>query len=203
MTDETHRPYNPLAISQLAESVARALLEQSCVPLPPERDFQGAGIYALFYEGDFESYAPISSPDCGIPIYVGRARPPGVRQGAGGLEEPTSGRELRTRLTQHAASIEAADNLKLNDFRCRYLVVDRTWIQLGEVLLIQQFQPLWNVVVSGFGLHDPGSGRHGSLRSAWDEIHPGRSWRDKMRKDREAHEILDDVRVHLARPAGG
>lgn len=38
------------------------------------------------------------------------------------------------------------------------------------------FRPLWNVVVAGFGNHDPGKGRRGQEKSVWDTLHPGRSW---------------------------
>jgi hypothetical protein len=69
----------------LGESVVRALLEQPCVPLPPP-EFVGTGIYALYYAGEFAAYAPISSADCGTPIYVGKAEPPGRRTGLASLD---------------------------------------------------------------------------------------------------------------------
>ena len=190
-------PYNPLGRIPLGESVVRALLDQPCGPLPPERGFTGAGLYALYYQGGFAPYRPISSHDCQVPIYVGRAVPPGSRAGLGGLKAQT-GRQLYNRLSKHAESISAAGNLELADFRCRYLIVDDIWIPLGESLLIGRFRPLWNAIVHGFGLNDPGRHRYGGDRSDWDEIHPGRSWREAMRRKRPPEEILGEVRSHLA-----
>lgn len=196
MVDETPDPYNPLGRMALGESVVRALLDQPCHPLPPANRFKGVGIYALYYQGEFSPYAPISSPDCGTPIYVGKASPPGSRSGLGGLRAH-DGRELHSRLRGHAASIDAATNLSLDEFSCRYLVVEDIWIPLGESLLIRRFRPVWNSVVHGFGLNDPGRHRYGGDRSDWDEIHPGRPWRDAMRLKRTGRQVLDDVRAHF------
>lgn len=55
-------------------------------------------------------------------------------------------------------------------------MVDDVWISLGETLVIQRFQPLWNHVVEGFGNNDPGSKRYEGKRPLWDELHPGRPW---------------------------
>lgn len=165
-------------------------------PVPRHRDLR------RYYQGDFPAYAPISTPGCERPIYVGSAAAAGSRAGAGGLEAQ-AGRRLFNRLNKHAQSIQAADNLELSDFRCRYLIVDDIWIPLGESLLIRRFQPLWNAVVHGFGLNDPGRHRYGGDRSDWDELHPGRAWRDAMRRKRSPDEILDQVRAHLAGQANG
>jgi hypothetical protein len=67
------------------------------------------------------------------------------------------------------------------DFKCRYLVVDDIWIPLAESMLIDRFQPLWNLEIDGFGNHDPGSGRHQQKKSPWDVIHPGREWAERLR----------------------
>jgi len=72
---------------------------------------------------------------------------------------------LFQRLREHARSIEQVErhaektgqpNLRLSDFRCRYLVADDIWVPLGEALLIGHYQPIWNQVLQGFGNHDPG-----------------------------------------------
>ena len=60
------------------------------------------------------------------------------------------------------------------DFYVRYLVVDDVWIPLGENMLIETFQPLWNRVIDGFGIHAPGKGRMKQAKSSWDLLHPGR-----------------------------
>ena len=196
MTQDEPQPYNPLGRIPLGESVVRALLDRSCEPLPPADTFRGAGIYALYYTGDFEPYQPLSSDDCDVPIYVGKAVPPGSRAG-GDATGARAGRQLHNRIRKHADSINAADNLDVADFRFRYLVVEDIWIPLGESLLISRFRPLWNVTVQGFGLNDPGRMRYGGDRSDWDQIHPGRSWRDAMVESRPTDEIIADIRAHF------
>ena len=170
--------FNPLDRVELGRSVGRALLLSPCELLPPER-FEGAGIYAIYYQGDFEPYYPVALAGCGWPIYVGRAMPAGGRTGLVGLGS-SPGRKLYERLRQHHNSIKAVKNLDERDFRCRYLVVDDIWIPLAERLLIGHYRPLWNGVVDGFGIHAPGgtpggtTGRAGQQKSAWDTLHPGR-----------------------------
>ena len=176
-------PFNPLDKSNLGESVADAMLQQMVHPLPPEEPFLGAGIYALYYEGDFPLYADITKLNIDRqyrwPIYVGKAVPAGARKGGYGLgAEP--GQVLYRRLAEHAGSIEQAENLCLADFTCRFLVVDDIWIPLAETLLVEIYEPLWNKMIDGFGNHDPGKGRHQQQRSFWDVVHPGRPWAYKL-----------------------
>ena len=52
-------PYNPLAKRHLGEQVAEALLSEPIHTMPPER-FIGAGVYALYYIGDFPAYAALA-----------------------------------------------------------------------------------------------------------------------------------------------
>jgi hypothetical protein len=176
-------PFNPLDKTNLGESVAEAVLQQQVSPLPPIEPFIGAGVYVIYYEGDFPLYREISEQNRnGLyrwPIYVGKAVPAGARKGGYGLGADP-GLALFKRLTEHAGSIEQAQNLRLVDFRCRFLVVDDIWIPLAESLLIEMFSPLWNRNVDGFGNHDPGSGRYNQQRSAWDVIHPGRPWANNL-----------------------
>src|SRR5690349_4428966 len=72
-------------------------------------------------------------------------------------------------------------------------------IPLGESILIQRFNPVWNQAVDGFGNHDPGSGRHKQKRSAWDAIHPGRAWASKLQPPaRPATEVWASVAEFFA-----
>jgi len=176
-------PFNPLDKTNLGESVADAMLQQPVGLLPPESAFVGAGIYALYYIGDFPLYRQIAERNLGdrfdLPIYVGKAVPAGARKGGQDLAADP-GQVLFKRLKEHAESIGQVENLNLADFRCRFLVVDDIWIPLGESLLIQMFSPIWNSHLDGFGNHDPGAGRQKQQRSPWDEIHPGRPWASKL-----------------------
>jgi hypothetical protein len=197
-------PYNPLEKTHLGGSVTKALLDRPVMPLPPSETFAGAGIYAIYYMGQFPAYRLIARKNrdsrWAAPIYVGKAVPPGARKGGYGLgEEP--GEVLFRRLREHAESIEQAENLDLADFKCRYLIVDDIWIPLGESLLITMFSPLWNQQIDGFGNHDPGRGRYNQQRSSWDTVHPGRPWVAKLQRNtRSSEDILRSAEKFLRTP---
>jgi len=182
MPDEQEIPYNPLAISSIAESVVHELFSRPCHQLDSLARFTGAGVYAIYYHGDFAEYESVARQNqlaCVAPIYVGKAIPRGGRKGAN-INVNELSTPLYHRLMQHAESLGAATNLRIADFRCRYLVVEELFIEIAERRLIQQFKPVWNVCVDGFGNHDPGKGRYGGRRPGWDEVHPGRVWAAKM-----------------------
>ncbi len=195
--------FNPLDKKNLGSSVADALLAQERSTLPPKERFIGAGVYAIYYQGNFESYHAIAErnrPNDGrdTPIYVGKAVPKGARKGGFGLDT-APGSVLYDRLAEHAESINIAENLGLGDFFCRYLAVDDIWIPLGENLLIEIASPLWNRVVDGFGNHDPGSGRYQGRIPAWDVIHPGRSWAKKLQPGKARDAILEEISQFLSK----
>ena len=148
------RTYDPLSIDELGQNAARALRGYPSVSLPPDR-FDGAGVYTLHYAGAFQPYADMD--DVTEAIYVGKANPPGGRQGRKASAKPS--KALHARLSKHARSIESVQNLDLADFRCRWLVLDPVWIGLTEQVLITEYRPIWNVVVEGFGINAPGRGR--------------------------------------------
>ena len=207
MTDPV--PFNPLDKRNLAASVGEALLERPPVALGEVPAFKGAGIYAIYYLGTFEAYQQISAENAEgrwtSPIYVGKAIPSGGRKG-GELGSTAESRSLVKRLGEHAETIRAAGNLRIEDFWCRYLVVDDIWIPLGENLMIAKFSPVWNALVDGFGNHDPGAGRYNGKRSRWDVLHPGRGWAERCQPRPEAPgTIVAEVKAHLAarpRPLG-
>lgn len=188
-------PYNPLDKIHLGESVASALLNRPLTSLRGLEDFDGAGVYAIYYGGSFHPYKSIAGTE--TPIYVGKAVPPGSRKGVG-LDAPPK-MALVKRLREHASSVELAENLDLQDFSCRYLIVDDIWIPLGESLVIAKFSPLWNTSIDGFGNHDPGSGRYQQLRSRWDTLHPGRAWAVKCQDRPEtANQIIRELIAYLS-----
>jgi len=183
------QPYNPLDKRNLAESVANALLGRPVHPLPPSEPFAGAGIYAIYYVGDFPSYRRIAELNrkerFQAPIYIGKAVPPGARRGGYGLGE-APGRVLYNRVREHARSIDQVQNLNLADFHCRYLVTDDIWIPLAESLLIEKFRPIWNHPIDGFG-----AGRQRREKSSWDTVHPGRPFAQGLPPNkRNLREIL-------------
>jgi len=70
--------------------------------------------------------------------------------------------------------------IDLADFYFRSLIVDDIWIPLGENMMIEQFKPVWNLVIDGFGNKDPGMRRATQYRSPWDALHPGRQFAKKL-----------------------
>lgn len=193
-------PFNPLDKKNLGASVAEALLTKEAHPLGELPIFEGAGIYAIYYTGDLAPYAQIQRLNNDgkflLPIYVGKAVPAGARMGAS--LELAVGKVLQKRLKEHAESIKAAENLDINDFYCRFLVVDDIWIPLGESLIIARFTPLWNSLIDGFGNHNPGKGRHAGMRPRWDVLHPGRGWAMRLAERPEsAEQIAQDAETYL------
>jgi hypothetical protein len=174
---DSSKPFNPLSKESLGRSLTEAFLKSALYPLPPTETFPGAGVYALYYTGHLLIYKELTSripaSDLASPIYVGKAVPSGSRKGGTDFDSAI-GHALYTRLKNHAESIRESENLELQDFQCRYLIVDDVWIPLAESLLIAKFQPPWNVVLDGFGNNAQGRGRIDQKISSWDVIHPGR-----------------------------
>jgi hypothetical protein len=178
----TDGPYNPLEKRNLAESIQRRLLHTEPLALG-DRTARlatgGAGVYAIYYTGPFDLYSPIAQANrdgrWAAPIYVGKAIPEGQRVGSGLDSTVTATRALNDRLLRHANSILQVQNLGIDDFCFRSLVVEDVFIPLGEAILIETFQPLWNVVLFGFGNNPTGGPRSTQATSRWDTLHPGRS----------------------------
>ncbi len=190
------REYNPLDRMNLGNSVADALVESDMHNLSNLEQFEGTGIYCIYYAGDFPSYKKLVEKN--LPIYVGQAVAPGARKGINIISGTPSTTALYTRLQEHNKSIESAENLNSSDFKCRALIVDDIWIPLGEALLIANFSPVWNTLIDGFGNHDPGKGRYNGTIPKWDVLHPGRSWAKKLQLRDETPEMLAaEVSNHL------
>jgi hypothetical protein len=187
--------YDPLSYENLARSVVQALLTQPLGAVPPEEPFDGPGVYALYYGGSFTPYLPIAGPESERPIYVGKAVPAGGRKGLSDIH--AAGTALFRRLKDHAKSLEAAENLDIGDFRCRYLVVVPVWITLAERFLLAHYQPAWNTVIDGFGNHDPGKGRRNMRRPRWDILHPGRHWAQRLEPAETRDEVIAGLQAFL------
>lgn len=194
MATDPDDEYNPLDYDNLTKHCVQELMLRGPYSLDFSAPFTGSGVYALFYKGELDLYRPIRSPEADWPIYVGKAVPPGARKG--GKSSGVS-KALYSRLREHYESIRAAENLNPRDFLCRYLAVTPLWITMAERLLIEDFQPVWNVCIEGFGLHDPGSGRYQGQRSWWDVLHPGRSWAGRLQETRSKAEAKKRVRDFL------
>ena len=191
--DDT-REYNPLDYENLTKSCVEELMRRGPYTLPLEKRFTGPGVYALFYTGDLPIYQPVRSLDATHPIYVGKAVPAGARKG---LAKVTKGRSLYNRIKQHTGSIEATASLDVKDFLCRYLIVTPLWITMAERFLLEHYKPVWNVILDGFGNHDPGKGRYEGEITWWDALHPGREWATKLRQTRNAAAAEERLREYF------
>lgn len=182
MIDE-YRPFNHLDKSVIGKCVADAAVNTDISELPPD-EFIGAGIYIIYYTGNFPLYKKIADNNkdgqYNAPIYIGKAVPSGSRKGRFG-ESDNPGNVLYKRLKDHEKSISSAKNIQLKDFKCKFLTVDDIWIPLAESLLISRYSPVWNLIVEGFGNHDPGKGRIEGKKPLWDLLHPGREWANNLK----------------------
>jgi len=183
-------PYNPLDLEALGGSLIRALERCPLQPLRKITTFPGSGIYALYYIGTEHPYSELGAfnrlSDCRMPIYVGRAKDPGARQGLSPFE-PVTAPLLFARVQEHKRTIRAVEGsgtahvpLRLDDFRARMLVCLPLWVPLAEAMAIRLDRPLWNASLSGFGIHAPGSGREEQRRSQWDQMHGGRRFATRL-----------------------
>ncbi|WP_219701302.1 Eco29kI family restriction endonuclease [Marinomonas lutimaris] len=165
-------------LMQLANEAALFLGATPKHKLPLSNQFNGSGVYALYYNGNDPKYLATRNK----PIYIGKAVPTGSRTGSFvAREEP----KLKTRLNEHTRSIQQASNLKINDFECQFMLIPLEMsaiISVVESILINKYQPIWNTKIDGFGNHDPGKGRYEQAKSEWDKAHPGRAWAEKLRK---------------------
>lgn len=181
---EAFNPLRELGVSQseLNQTLVEAFESQNGEKLPEAYNtFDGCGVYGLYYFGNYDLYRPISNNrgNYDLPIYVGKAVPSGSRTGGAHLES-SSGRKLYKRLREHRKTIEAAENIDIDNFRCKYLITSSIWIRYAEQVLISYFLPWWNKYIDGFGIHHPGSGRAGQEESVWDALHPGREFVESL-----------------------
>lgn len=169
--------------------------------LPLNTKFFDGGVYALYYIGPLDYYKNIRCKSTGKfdkPIYIGKAVPQGWRMGR---KKTKQDRPLYSRLRDHCRSITLAENLKVSDFKCRFMILNQHELDLivpVEANLIRQNTPVWNSVLDGFGNHDPGSGRYNQARSEWDILHKGRNWVNKLPKSSIKKKFLiDKIMSHL------
>jgi Eco29kI restriction endonuclease len=176
------RTYYPFGLSDIEEAtmfldLIRQLFANGPFSLTEVRrqadTFEGDGVYALYYHGGFPLYSPVRSAGSTYPLYVGKSDRPGRTRGG-----PSSARNLYSRLVHdHYTSIEQATNLSLEHFTFRFLRLAPSWVDFVERGLVRLFQPVWNVLISGFGArHFANDDRRNPIEraSVWDSLHPGR-----------------------------
>ena len=177
--DPTRRPkavFDPGNPRTVGFFIALALTAQPRKPLSllKLQEFYGSGVYAIYYRGSFDLYAPLR--DTETPIYVGQAASEqdhartAIEQGA----------RLAARLDEHRKNItRATATLDITDFDYRALMVQTGWETGAEDYLIRLFKPIWNSqtkLVFGIGKHGDSSKTRLNKRSPWDTLHQGRTW---------------------------
>lgn len=174
-------------------------------PIPQSERFEGCGLYALYYFGNFPlytRYVELNRLSYNFPIYVGKAVPKGWRQARVQDRPDRRAFELYRRIAEHSRNIEVGDGLDPSEFACRFTIFDGAgsdMIGTIEAALIKHFRPLWNTCVDGFGNHTPGNGRFNQAKSGWDVIHPGRDWAEKCKGVAiEKSVIADKIRRHMS-----
>ena len=188
--------FDPTDPNTSGRVVALTLVAQTKHPLAKIPEFYGAGVYAIYYRGDFGPYSALRQMD--HPIYVGKADP----DNPSAKDAVSQGTKLSARLNEHARSIrKAGTTLDINDFDCRFLIVQTGFQKSAEDYLINFFKPIWNSetkICYGLGKHGDSSETRGNKRSPWDTMHPGRTWADATTEDQKSTEaIIERIHAHL------
>jgi len=186
------------APANLADDLIAFFAKQECRELTQLGEFrreleQYVGVYALYYRGEHPLYNCVSRANrewCCLPIYVGKAAPGGRRTG-----RTTGGQNLYSCLSEHRRSIASTQNIKVGEFMFKVVAMEVDLVSWGEAVLIRHFRPVWNKLIDGFGIHDPGSGRAQQRRSVWDVLHPGRTFTHRLPNVAEVDENTLKKRV--------
>jgi len=189
--------FDPTDPNTAGRVVALTLVAQHRHSLAHIPDFYGAGVYAIYYKGDFAPYEMLKGKE--HPIYVGKADP----DNPAAKDAIKQGTKLSTRLREHANNIrKASTTLRIEDFECRFLIVQTGFQKSAEDYLINFFKPIWNSetkICFGLGKHGDSSDTRGNKRSPWDTMHPGRAWANSTTENQKAPElILEQINAHLA-----
>ena len=185
--------------AQLSEELLKFYKKQDCYSLTSLPEHKNdlrmhVGVYLLFYHGDSELYNDISEinkENCMFPLYVGKAVESGRRTGA----QVTNKQSLYGRLCEHRRSINQSEGLSIEEFSFKVIAMGSDLVTWGEATMIRYFQPVWNQIIDGFGIHDPGGGRAQQKRSAWDILHPGRGFTSKLPNLSEI--AIEDIREKI------
>ncbi|MEV7926147.1 Eco29kI family restriction endonuclease [Kitasatospora sp. NPDC088779] len=187
--------FDPLRPESLVHSVVERFRSVEAASLVKAASWaRNSGIYAIYYIGANELYAPVSGTS--IPLYVG-----GVQKGPGSvpmdayLKPPA----VSVRLEEHCRTLDQSRNLDPMDFCVRVLFIDDLFIAPAVAELNSEFKPLWNTTLEGFSIRHPGRTRiQHAPRPKWHELHAGPdSWAAEMRSKRTPDELENEVRQHF------
>ncbi len=185
--------FDPTEPRLIGHFVALALIAQDRRPLADIGKAYGAGVYAIYYTGDVDTYAAISKTE--TPIYVGKADPP-----ANAKTVIDQGTKLTDRINEHRKNIAKVDGIDVSDFECRALAVQSGYQSAAEIHLIRLFKPIWNnetKILFGLGKHGDAATTRANNKSPWDTIHPGRAWAVGNPEAKSAGDIRAEVAAHF------
>ena len=198
---EDHVYSNP-AFAEFLKDAVRAFNGSPVAPMPPP-SFTGSGVYALYctaVKGPYAKFGKeINRLEYKVPIYVGKAVPPGWRQSRqldGSADKSTS---LCSRLSQHARSLEQGKGLSLSDFACRVMQLSTDEQILATKIadfMVKFYKPLWNTIVRGFSRCSFTDSAEHKFHTNWDVMHNG-----KHSSNNERTRILSKIDSYLNRTA--
>lgn len=113
------------------------------------------GVYFLYYIGDEELFSGIFVVGSRrVPVYVGMSKS-----------------DIGTRLADHRAKIDGAEDLQVADFAVKVMFVDnRYYAPCIEEMFIEDFNPVWNKETLGIGF---GSGPNSMWKNFYVKKDPG------------------------------
>lgn len=198
--DRGEHVFLSLDFEEIVNDTIRFFNGTPVLSIPAPERFHGTGVYAFYCiakTGLYKEFHHINRTSFNIPIYVGKAVPRGWRQARTVLSNSEKSHELHNRIREHGKNIELGTGLNIDDFRCRFMILEgaeSSLIGTVEAALIRSYIPLWNSLIDGFGNHDPGSGRYEQAKSDWDVCHPGRLWAEKCQgKQSEEAQLVANI----------
>ena len=183
--DRSKHVYVSLDFEEIIKDTLRFFNGTPVHNVPILEKFHGTGVYAIYCitkKGIYKNFHQINRTSFDLPIYVGKAVPKGWRQARKNNSKEGLSFALHNRIKDHSRSIQLGAGLELDDFFCRFMILEgkeSDLIGTVEAALIRAYHPIWNTTIDGFGNHDPGSGRYEQAKSDWDVCHPGRKWAEK------------------------
>jgi len=147
---------------------------------------EGEGVFALYYTGEYplyKGYKDANTSKLNAPIYISK------------------GANIDEKIKEQYRNIAKVSNLNPEDFYTKVMPLSTDLPSITEEVeatLVDQYQPLWNTCLEGFGSHNPGRGRAKQAPSDWDVIHPGREWVSKLSgKANDRRKLGRKVQKHM------
>lgn len=157
----------------LLQRIAVEFVEElPILPLTASIDYLGRcphfpGVYLIYYVGENSLYRDLVSPSNELPIYIG-----------------TSENNILSRLRDQRSKIARAQDLELEDFSIRFIIINFYRLSAKEALM-KYFNPLWCNKKVRFSF---GSAKANNFENKWNKYHVAQdrgTRREMIRKVRE------------------